>query len=90
MTTKTHLRQTANGRTACSVSGVRGDGTIIFNSRSTYRNMTSTVVDPDAFRATPAEERCAHCCDRFTSMMNTRRKKAGKPLYADAMTKTFA
>lgn len=86
---KIHLRRTVKGRTACSVRGVTGTGKIVFNSRDTYRNMSATVVDPEEFRATPAERRCAHCCDRFTDMMNDRRRITGKPLYADAMTKTL-
>ncbi len=90
MTTKIHLRQTAEGRTACSVRGVRADGTVIFNSRATYRNMAVVAVRPEEFRAVPAEQRCAHCCDRFTPMMNARRRKAGKPLYKDAMTQELA
>lgn len=89
MAHKIHLRQTTAGRTACSVRGRRADGTIIFNSRDTYRNTGATAVSPEEFRATPAEDRCAHCCDRFTPMMNARRKASGKPLYADAMTKTL-
>ena len=86
---KVHLRQTVKGRTACSVRFARKDGSIVFNSRDTYRNMGATVVDPEEFRSTPATDRCAHCCDRFTPMMNARRAKSGKPLYADAMTKTL-
>jgi hypothetical protein len=62
---------------------------VIFNSRDTYRNMNAVAVDPEEFRALPAADRCAHCCDRFTPMMNDRRRRTGKPLYADAMTKTL-
>jgi len=90
MAQKIHLRQTVNGRTACSVRGRRADGSIIFNSRDTYRNMGAIAVSPEEFRALPATDRCAHCCDRFTPMMNARRKAAGKPLYKDAMTKELA
>lgn len=90
MTHKIHLRQSTAGHTACSVRGRRADGTVIFNSRDTYRNMGATAVSPEEFRATPAERRCAHCCDRFTPMMNARRKVSGKPLYANAMTKELA
>lgn len=87
MAQKIHLRQTVKGRTACSVRLARSDGKIVFNSRDTYRNMGAVAVSPDEFRETVPENRCAHCCDRFTPMMNARRARAGKPLYKDAMTK---
>jgi hypothetical protein len=51
--------------------------------------MSAVSVSPEEFRAIPAEDRCAHCCDRFTPMMNARRSMLGMPLYADAMTKTL-
>ena len=89
MTQKVHLRQGVKGTTACASSGMRKDGTVIRNGRSTYQHMSAKVVDPEEFRATPAEHRCAHCCDRFTPMMNQRRALVGKPLYEDAMTKTL-
>lgn len=85
---KIHLRQGVDGTTACASAGTR-NGKIIRNGRSTYQHMTAVAVSPDEFRATPADRRCAHCCDRFTPMMNARRAKSGKPLYADAMTKTL-
>lgn len=88
--TKVHLKQGVNGTPACAARGFRPDGTIIRNNRTTYQFMSSEVVDPEAFRATTAENRCAHCVDRFTPMMNARRKKLGLPLYADAMTKAIA
>lgn len=90
MTHKIHLRQSVNGSPACAILGVRADGTVIRNGRVTYQTMSATVVSVDEFRETPAADRCAHCCDRFTPMLNRRRAKAGKALYADAMTKTFA
>lgn len=89
MAHKVHLRQGVNGTTACASRGQRADGTIIRNSRTTYQRMSVASVDPEQFRATPAADRCAHCCDRFTPMMNARRAKKGLPLYADAMTKTL-
>ena len=89
MAHKIHLRQGVNGTTACAARGIRRDGTIIRNSRTTYQAMDVTAVSPEEFRAIPANDRCAHCCDRFTPMMNARRKVKGLPLYADAMTKTL-
>lgn len=89
MTHKTHLRQGVNGTTACAARGMRADGTVIKNSRTTYQAMSATAVTPEEFRLVPAADRCAHCCDRFTPMMNARRKAKGLPLYADAMSKTF-
>lgn len=89
MAHKIHLRQGVNGTTACASKGFRKDGTIIRNSRNTYQAMSATAVSPEEFRTIPANERCAHCCDRFTPMMNARRKAKGLPLYADAMTKTL-
>ncbi len=90
MTHKIHLRQGKNGTTACAAKGVRANGDIIRNARSTYQAMSAEAVSPEEFRALPHADRCAHCCDRFTPMMNARRKKNGLPLYADAMTKTLA
>ena len=88
MTYKIHLKQGADGTPACACRGER-NGKIVRNSRSTYQHMSAVSVSPEEFRATPAEDRCAHCCDRFTPMMNARRAKHGMPLYADAMTKTL-
>jgi hypothetical protein len=89
MAYKTHLRAGVNGTTACASSGVDKNNNVILNNRVTYRLMGTVSVSPDEFRATPEADRCAHCCDRFTPMMNQRRAKSGKPLYADAMTKTL-
>ena len=90
MVHKVHLRQGKDGTTACASRGVRANGTIIRNSRTTYQKMAVVAVTPEEFRATPAADRCAHCCDRFTPMMNDRRRKSGKPLYKDAFTKELA
>lgn len=89
MTHKIHLRQGVKGTTACAARGFRNDGTIIRNARATYQAMNATAVSPEEFRAVDPANRCAHCCDRFTPMMNARRTKSGLPLYADAMTKTL-
>lgn len=89
MAHKVHLQFGVKGTTACAATGTRKDGTVIRNGRTTYQHMGATVVTPEEFRATPAEHRCAHCVDRFTTVMNQRRAKVGKPLYADAMTKTL-
>lgn len=87
---KIHLMQGVDGTSACAARGFnKKTGKIIRNARTTYQHMTAKSVTPEEFRATPAEHRCAHCCDRFTPMMNARRALAGKPLYADAMTKTL-
>lgn len=91
MAHKVHLKQTVQGAPACAASGFDPKtGKTRMNARTTYRHMDAVVLSPDEFRAAPAEDRCAHCCDRFTPMMNARRKVAGKPLYKDAMTKTLA
>lgn len=90
MAHKIHLRQGVNGSTACATRGQRADGTLIRNARRCYQYMGTIAVDPEAFRAAPAADRCAHCCGRFTPMMNARRTKSGKPLYKDAMTKELA
>jgi hypothetical protein len=90
MAKKVHLRQGVNGTTACASRGFDKNNMIIFNHRIKYRHMSAVSVSPEEFRLIPAEQRCAHCCDRFTAMMNARRKVKGLPLYADAMTKTLA
>ena len=90
MASKIHLRQGKDGTTACCAKGRTASGRIIRNSRATYQGMTAVVVAPEDFRSTPSANRCAHCCDRFTPMMNARRKLTGKPLYKDAMTKELA
>lgn len=90
MAKKVHLRQGVNGTTACASDGVDKNNKVIYNHRIKYRRMDTVSVTPDEFRATPAEDRCAHCVARFTFVMNQRRKMHGKPLYADAMTKTLA
>lgn len=90
MAHKIHLRQSVQGSPACSIRGVRANGKCIRNARTTYQHMGAVTVMAEEFRAVPAADRCAHCCDRFTPMMNERRAKVGKPLYADAMTKKLA
>lgn len=87
---KTHLRQGKNGTTACASQGQRKDGTIIRNGRRTYQYMAVEAVSPEEFRAIAAKDRCSHCCDRFTPMMNARRALSGKPAYKNAMTKELA
>jgi hypothetical protein len=88
MTHKIHLKQSVGGVPACACRGQR-NGKIVRNSRNTYQHMSAVSVSPEEFRAIPSEDRCAHCCDRFTPMMNARRSMLGMPLYADAMTKTL-
>jgi hypothetical protein len=88
MAHKVHLLGTVQGTPVCATSGFNAKtGKTHLNRRMTYRAMSATVVSPEEFRATPAKNRCAHCCDRFTPVMNARRAAVGKPLYADAMTK---
>jgi hypothetical protein len=66
------------------------NGKVLPNSRRSYRTIPySETRSPEEFRAAAAADRCAHCCDRFTDMMNARRKAKGLPLYADAMTMTL-
>lgn len=90
MAHKIHLKQTVQGDPACAASGFNAKtGKTRLNGRMTYRTMSATVVSPEEFRNVAAEDRCAHCCDRFTPMMNARRKVKGLPLYKDAMTKTL-
>ena len=74
MANKIHLRQGVNGTPACAANGFNSKtGKIRRNGRTTYQHMSATVLSPEDFRAVPAEDRCAHCCDRFTPMMNARR-----------------
>ncbi len=91
MANKIHLRQGVNGTTACASKGTTRDGKVIKNSRMSYKTIPfSCTVLAEDFRAIPAADRCAHCCDRFTPMMNARRKLKGLPPYKDAMTKELA
>ena len=89
MAHKIHLIQSKNGTTACASRGVTKDGKVIHNSRRTYQYMCVEALRPVEFRLANPTDRCAHCCDRFTPMMNARRAKVGLPLYADAMTLTL-
>jgi len=90
MTTKIHFRVGKNGTTACASSGVTKDGMIRRNSRTTYQHMSVVSVGPNEFFATPAADRCSHCCDRFTAVINERHRRLGKPLYKNALTKERA
>lgn len=93
MAHKIHLRQGVKGTTACASRGVDKRNKIIRNSRLTYQHIDAPSVSPEEFRAAYAnnpDSVCAHCCDRFTPLMNRRRAKHGLPLYADAMSKTLA
>jgi hypothetical protein len=84
---KIHLMQGVNGTPACACNGMDKNNKIRRNARTTYQHMGAKSVSPEDFRATPSDQRCSHCCDRFTPMMNARRAIVGKPLYSDAMTK---
>jgi hypothetical protein len=86
---KIHVRQTKTGKPACSIGYVTKEGICIPNGREKYQYMASEVVGVEEFRQVPDAERCAHCSNKFTSMLNARRLKAGKPLYSDAFTQTL-
>ena len=62
--------------TACASRSLSG-GKVIPNSRSTYRHMSSEIVSGLEFRFVPIKDRCAHCCDRATDIMNYQRKAKG-------------
>ena len=88
MAHKIHFQATKGGRSACAVGQRLSNGMYTLNQRQTYADIpASHIVRPDEFRAAAPEDRCAHCCDRFQSMMNERRKANGKPLYKNAWTK---
>lgn len=88
MTHKIHFRATKNGYSACAVGALLPSGKFVVNHRQSYRDIPeSHVVRPDEFRATAPEDRCAHCCDKFQSMLNARRIANGKPPYKNAWTK---
>lgn len=91
MANKIHFKATKQGSAACAVGPSIAGGLTHKNRRSTYATIpASYIVDPDEFRATPSENRCAHCAAQFTERMNARRKVSGKPLYKDAFTKELA
>lgn len=79
---KIHLRRNKidEGQTPIAVCAARsiGNGKCIPNSRSTYRFMASEIVDINGFRAAPASDRCAHCCDMGLVFINQLRAKKGK------------
>ncbi len=54
-------------------------GNVEDNGRRSYVGMSSPIVMPDVFKATPAADRCAHCCDRLLEVRNFLRKRDGKP-----------
>jgi hypothetical protein len=89
MAHKVHFLATTGGKALCAVRSA-ANGKMRANSRATYATIPADhIVRPDEFRATPAADRCAHCSERFTEAMNSRRAKTGKPLYADAFTQTL-
>lgn len=79
--TKTHL-QANKGEIrepmAMCATQMTGVGKVRNNSRRTYVSMRSEIVKLDAFKTTPAHNRCAHCCDIFLERRNIWRKKNGK------------
>ncbi len=85
MTRKIHLRQGKNGTTACASLGVDSRGNVVRNGRQTYQCMASEVVGVNEFMATPAADRCAHCCDRFVPMMTARHARLGLPPFTGAL-----
>ena len=91
MANKIHFQATTQGSAACAVGFPTRSGAVVKNARATYATIpVSHIVTPDAFRATPAADRCAHCAAQFTERMNVRRAKSGKPAYKDAFTKEIA
>ncbi len=91
MANKIHFRATVDGKAACATQLPNSQNKVRKNGRATYSSIpASCTVGPDEFRATPATDRCAHCCDQFTARMNARRALSGKPPYLDAFTKTLA
>jgi hypothetical protein len=90
MTHKVHLTAGTNGNVACAIRGYDARGKVLLNDRMSYRLLKGTGVSHDEFRATPAADRCAHCCDKMTPLLNSARAQKGLPLYADGMTKTLA
>lgn len=79
--TKIHLQANKGERrepmAMCSTRR-NSDGTVRNNGRQTYVGMRSDIVKFDAFKAAPAMNRCAHCCDILLERRNIQRKKEGK------------
>lgn len=91
MANKIHFRATKQGIAACACGPSLPGNVVYKNNREKYAHIPANcVVGPDEFRATPQEQRCAHCENQFTYRMNERRKVSGKPLYKDAFTKELA
>lgn len=81
--TKIHLRANKltgdnKARALCASKSI-GNGKTINNSRSTYRFMTSEIVSPEEFRATPIADRCAHCLQAGLTKKNAQRREKGLP-----------
>lgn len=58
-----------------------GNGKVNRNSRSSYQFMSSEIVGIDTFKATPAANRCAHCCEQYLIKRNRMRAEKGwKPV----------
>lgn len=88
MAYKVHFKATKDGKAACAVKMPDANGKVRMNQRSNYSTIPAEhMVNPDEFRATLPENRCAHCSDLFTARMNARRAITGKPLYLNAFTK---
>lgn len=78
---KVHLQANAGNTRepmAMCATQYNAAGKIMDNRRSTYVGMTSAIVRLDALKATPAADRCAHCCDILLVRRNLQRKAKGK------------
>lgn len=83
--TKIHLQGNAgNTREPMAMcSTVLVNGKVRNNGRRSYVGMGSPIVKLAEWKATPAEHRCAHCCDVYLERRNIiRRAKGLEPVRA--------
>lgn len=81
-TRKTHLAANKGinrALFAVCASRMTASGKVNNNSRRTYAYMASEIVRFEAFKATPAAERCAHCVDMAVAHRNRQRHDKGLP-----------
>jgi hypothetical protein len=78
---KIHLRRNKNPEimevAACATNPYSQK--IFRNQRTSYQSMSSEIVSWEAFKATPADERCAHCVEAALVIRNRQRKAKGLP-----------
>lgn len=60
------------------VLNAQGQVRVRDNGRRSYVGMGSPIVNLEGFKATPATDRCAHCCDKLLERRNIKRKAEGK------------